>query len=114
MQKPIENLVDGFVYLGPPDLRRREKLPADIALDAEFRGELQKNGAIIGFPNAASETPQEFDREIVKGAEDPLFAIHYTKPKPEEVKAMVEARSGRRRVRFRRPARWVIFRIDLS
>jgi hypothetical protein len=97
MQKPIENFVDGFLYLGPPDLRRREKLPADIALDADYKAKLQATGAMIGFPNAASETAQEFDREVVKSAEDPLFAIHDTKPKPEEIKKMIESCLERKR-----------------
>jgi hypothetical protein len=34
LQKPMEELVDAFLYLGPQDLRLREKIPADIALDA--------------------------------------------------------------------------------
>ena len=49
MQKPIENLVDGFVYLGPPDLRRREKLPADIALDAEFGASCRRMERLSDF-----------------------------------------------------------------
>jgi hypothetical protein len=84
-------LVDALLYLGPQDLRLREKIPADIALDASYRAELQKGGAMLGFPNAASETPQEFDREIVNGAEDPLFAIPNKPPDPKEIKAMVES-----------------------
>jgi hypothetical protein len=75
LQKPMEELVDGFLYLGPQDLRLREKIPADIALDVSYRAEFQRGGATIGFPNAASETPQEFDQEIVKAAADPLFSI---------------------------------------
>jgi hypothetical protein len=91
LQKPMEDLVDAFLYLGPQDLMLREKIPADIALDASYRAELQKGGAMLGFPNAASETPQEFDREIVNGAEDPLFAIPNKPPDPKEIKAMVES-----------------------
>jgi hypothetical protein len=75
LQKPMEELVDGFLYLGPQDLRLREKIPADIALDVTYRTELERGGAMIGFPNAASETSQEFDQQIVKSAEDPLFSI---------------------------------------
>jgi hypothetical protein len=75
LQKPMEDLVDAFLYLGPQDLRLREKIPADIALDVTYRTELQRGGAMIGFPNAASETSQEFDQQIVKSAEDPLFSI---------------------------------------
>lgn len=33
LQKPIEELVDAFLYLGPQDLRLREQISADIALD---------------------------------------------------------------------------------
>jgi hypothetical protein len=72
LQKPMEDLVDAFLYLGPQDLRLREKIPADIALDVTYRAELQKGGAMLGIPNAASETPQEFDQEIVNRAEDPF------------------------------------------
>ena len=75
LQKPMEEYVDAFLYLGPPDLRLREKIPADIALDPAYRVELQRGGDMLGFPNAASETPQEFDQQIVKSAEDPIFAI---------------------------------------
>jgi hypothetical protein len=36
---------------------------------------------MIGFPNAASETSQEFDQEIVKSAADPLFSIPKQSPR---------------------------------
>ena len=80
LQKPMEELVDAFLYLGPQDLRLREKIPADIALDVSYRTELQRGSALLGFPNGASETPQEFDQEIVNSAADPLFVI----PKPSD------------------------------
>jgi hypothetical protein len=80
LQKPMEDLVDAFLYLGPQDLRLREKIPADIALDVNYRTELQRGGALLGFPDAASETPKEFDRQIVDSADNPLFAI----PKPKD------------------------------
>jgi hypothetical protein len=70
LQKPMEELVDALLYLGPPDLRLREKLPADIALDANYRTGLQR-----GILNGASETPKEFDTEVVNSAADPLFVI---------------------------------------
>ena len=75
LQKPMEELTDAFLYLGPQDLRLSEKIPADIALDAGYRAELQRGGAMLGFPDAGSETPQEFDQHIVKTAENPIFAI---------------------------------------
>ena len=75
LQKPMEDLVDAFLYLGPQDLRLKEKIPADIVLDANYRAEFQRGAAMFGFPDAASETTQEFDQQIVKGAESPLFSV---------------------------------------
>ena len=80
LQKPMEDLVDAFLYLGPQDLRLSEKLPADIAFDASYRTELQKGGAMFGFPRAATETQKEFDQQIVNTAASPLFII----PKPQD------------------------------
>ena len=97
LQKPMEDLVDAFLYLGPQDLRLREKLPADIALDVNYRTELQKGGAMWGFPEAATETPKEFDQRIVKGAENPLFAIPKQQPDPKPaVQTCLELKSGGR------------------
>jgi hypothetical protein len=78
----MEDLVDAFLYLGPQDLRLREKLPADIGLDVNYRMELQKGGTMLGFPEAATETPKEFDQQIVNSAGTPLFVI----PKPPDPK----------------------------
>ena len=47
----------------------------DIALDANYRREFQRVAALFGLPDAASKTSQEFDQQMVKSAEDPLFAI---------------------------------------
>jgi hypothetical protein len=82
LQKPMEDFVDAFLYLGPQDLRLKEKLPADIALDVTYRAELQKGGAMFGFPEAATETKEEFDQQIVNGAGSPLFVV----PKPQDPK----------------------------
>jgi hypothetical protein len=91
LQKPTEELVDAFLYLGPQDLRLQEKLPADIALDVTYRTELQRGGSMIGFPGAASETSQEFDQEIVKSAEDPLFSIpKQPEPDPKDTQRAVQ------------------------
>jgi hypothetical protein len=80
LQKPMEDLVDAFLYFGPQDLRLREKIPADIALDVNYRTDFQRGGDMLGFPNATSETPNEFDQQIVNTANNPLFSI----PKPKD------------------------------
>jgi len=45
--------VDAFLYLGPQDLRLKEKLPADIALDEDYRSESQKEDQCLGFPECS-------------------------------------------------------------
>lgn len=82
LQGPMERFVDAFLYLGPQDLRLNEKLPADIALDVNYRADLQKGGGMFGFPEAATETPKEFEQQIVNSAGSPLFEI----PKPPDPK----------------------------
>jgi hypothetical protein len=90
LQKPMEDLVDAFLYLGPQDLRLKEKIPADIALDANYRTEFQRGAAMLGFPDAASETSNEFDRQIVKTAGDPIFAIPKQPLDPKDVEQAVQ------------------------
>jgi hypothetical protein len=80
-QKRIADLVDAFLYLGPQDLRLREPMPADIALDVDYMTELLRREALAGMP--AARTLKEFDQQIVSGAESPVFVV----PKLEDPKA---------------------------
>jgi hypothetical protein len=82
LQKPMEDLVDAFLYLGPQDLGLNEQMPADIALDLGYRMELQRRASLPGFPGAAVGTLKESNQQIVEGAENPLFVI----PKPPDPK----------------------------
>ncbi len=94
LQKPMEDLVDAFLYLGPQDLRLREKLPADDALDVTYRRELQRGATMLGFPEAATETPKEFGEQIVNSAGGPLFVIDKprdAKPADPELSKAVQA-----------------------
>ena len=58
-----------------------EKMPADIALDADYRKELRRREALSGSPGG-----QESDQEIVNGAEDPVVSV----PAPPDSKLMVQ------------------------
>jgi hypothetical protein len=75
LQKPIGELVDAVLYLGPGDLRLKEQLPADIALDIDYRSELQRRESFAGFPGARTPTLEESNRQIVKSASNPLLAV---------------------------------------
>jgi hypothetical protein len=91
LQKPMEDLVDALLYLGPQDLRLREQLPADIALDIDYRMELQRREALPGLPGVAPEAllwDREWNGEIVNRASSPLFVV----PKPDTgIKGIVQS-----------------------
>jgi hypothetical protein len=80
-QRPMEELVDAFLYLGPPDLSLSEPMPGDIALDVDYRMELQRRKALSGFHGAAVSL-KEADREIVNEAENPLYPV-FKPPDPK-------------------------------
>jgi hypothetical protein len=82
LQKPMEDLVDAFLYLGPPDLSLKEQLPADIALDVDYKKELQRRQSLPGFP----PMPKDDDQQIVSEAENPI----YVESKPPDPKFMVQ------------------------
>jgi hypothetical protein len=91
LQRPMEDLVDAFLYLGPPDLSLKEQLPADIALDADYRKELQRRENLPGFPGAAIFG--DSNQQIVKGAENPV----YVESKPPDPTFMVQGCLDRKR-----------------
>jgi hypothetical protein len=75
VQKPMEELVDAFLYLGPQDLRLFEQIPADIALDEDYMKELHRRMALVAYPPGAAMSSAEFNRQIVESAEDPLLRM---------------------------------------
>jgi hypothetical protein len=74
VQKPMEELVDAFLYVGPQDLRLFEQIPADIALDEGFMKELHRRMTLMNFPGTRM-SPAEYNRQIVESAEDPLLRM---------------------------------------
>lgn len=85
VQKPMEELVDAFLYLGPTDLQLREQMPADIALDAEYMSESDRRLALQGFP-PDSFTSEGSHERIVRSAQNAIFSM----PRPPDVNAMVQ------------------------
>jgi hypothetical protein len=65
-------MVDAFLYLGPSALRLAEQMPADIALDVDYRMELKRRDVLAGFPVPNRGTLKEDDKEILNGAENSL------------------------------------------
>ena len=54
LRKPVEELFDAVLYLVPQDLRLREKIPADIVLDADYIKERRRRAALPGSPDRKS------------------------------------------------------------
>ncbi|HKN74696.1 MAG TPA: hypothetical protein VJW94_05940 [Candidatus Acidoferrum sp.] len=73
MQRPMEDFVDAFLYFGPQDLRLKEQMPADIALDVDYMTELARRDAMSGFSTIG--TLKEFDQRILNSAENPLLGF---------------------------------------
>jgi len=89
LRKSMGQLVDALLYLGPQDLRLKAQFSADIALDVDYRMELQRRESLPGFPGATSAAPKEIlkevDQQIVNDAGNPLFAIPRSKtPNPAD------------------------------
>ncbi len=76
LRKPVEELFDAVLYLGPQDLRLWEKIPADIVLDADYMKERHRRAALPGSPTPAVQTSDGLDRQIFERAENPLFRIY--------------------------------------
>lgn len=83
LQRPMADLVDAFLYLAPQDLALWEQTPADIALDVDYRMELQRREALSGHGAA---TLKESNQEILNDAENPVFVL----PRPPDPKLMVQ------------------------
>ncbi len=70
LQRPMAELVDAFLYLGPPEFRLKEQTLAYIALDADYRKELERRDSLPGAMHFFSI--KDDDEEIPKDAEDPI------------------------------------------
>jgi len=66
LQRPVEELFDAVLYLGPQDLRLWEKLPADIVLDSDYRKELSRRAAPVA---------DALERQALERAANPIFQI---------------------------------------
>lgn len=88
LQKPMAELVDAFLYLGPSDLALREQLPAYVVLDADYMAEVRRRESRLS--GGGPQTEKEFYQQFVKDAENPL----YPAPEAPDAKSVQEAVQG--------------------
>jgi hypothetical protein len=84
-QRPVAELVDAFIYLGPPDLSLNEQWPIGIAIDDNYRKELTRRDLLMGMPEG-SHWSHGFEQEAAGGSENPFPVF----PQPD-LKAMKKA-----------------------
>ena len=84
LRKPMEDLVDAFLYLGPKDLALKEQFPAYIVVDTEYMAEVRRR------EGGGKQTEKEFNQQFVDDAEDPLFTLPKP-PDPNDVQANVQS-----------------------
>jgi hypothetical protein len=98
LRKPVEELFDAVLYLGPQDLRLWEKVPADIVLDSDYMKERRRRSALPGPPAAAAVQPADgLDGQIFDRAEDPLFKIYAPPASAADIEQAVRDCRERRR-----------------
>jgi hypothetical protein len=93
-QEPVEQLIDAFLYLGPPDLLLREQIPADITLDVDYIKALRARGPLLMGKEPASL--EEFNQQLISGAENPLLSTPGP-PDPKEIQQAVQGCLDRRK-----------------
>jgi len=95
LEKPLEELADAVLYLGPRNLSLKESIPADIALDEDYMMELQRR-TVFQFHGATARTIREVNRQNMSGAENPIDVIPNlrTIPKATFSKPCLESKRG--------------------
>ena len=96
MQKPVENIVDAFLYLGPRDLRLAEPTPAGVALDQEYMTELARREALTGFPGRPPMSLEDVRAEILQEAQQPIRPLPPPPPDVKTLEAECRAKSAPR------------------
>jgi hypothetical protein len=76
LRKPVEELFDAVLYLGPQDLRLWEKVPADVVLDADYMKERRRRETLPGSAGAPVPAAAPIERQIFERAENPIFRIY--------------------------------------
>lgn len=71
-KKPIADLVDAFLYLGPNDLRLATPIPADVVLNTDYMTKWLWRRSLIEQP---ADTLKQFDQQIVSSTDNPLLPV---------------------------------------
>jgi hypothetical protein len=84
--KPMAELADAFLYLGPSNLALKEPMPADVALDETYMKKWLWRTSLLTPPLEALD---QFDQQIVSGAGTPPLLMGDVTP--EAIKNITQA-----------------------
>lgn len=70
LPKRMDELVDGFLDLG---FETKEKIPADIAFDVDYRVELRRRESLPGFRGMGNKL-KEVDKQILRDSDNPTWS----------------------------------------
>ncbi|HLW82764.1 MAG TPA: hypothetical protein VKS20_12080 [Candidatus Acidoferrales bacterium] len=84
--KPMAELADAFLYLGPTNLALKEPMPADVALDKTYMKKWLWRTSLLTPP---FETLNQADQQIVNGAGSPPLLMGDVTP--EAMKSITQA-----------------------
>lgn len=84
--KPMAELADAFLYLGPTNLALAEPMPADVALDEAYMKKWLWRASLLTPP---LKTLSQFDQGIVEGAGNPPLLMGDVTP--EAIKSITQA-----------------------
>lgn len=93
LERPVEDVVDAFLYLGPRDLRLFEPTPASIALDTPYLTELQRREALTAFSGVPPRSLDELRDELRQEAQWTLLGPPLPPPDPAAIEAECRERA---------------------
>jgi len=88
LQRPMEELADALLYLGPNDLAMKEQFPAYIILDSDYMAEVRRRESVLSGGGAPPD--ENFYQQFVNDSDNPLYLM----PKPPDPKDVQKAVRG--------------------
>jgi hypothetical protein len=91
-KRPVAELLDAILYLGPVELSLEEQWPVDLAFDDQYRKELARRDTLtgsVGLPRWSDG----FEQDVLAAAENPFVPPRKLKGLKSMTKACLEEKS---------------------
>jgi len=91
-KKPVAELLDAILYLGPVDLSLKEQWPVDLAFDDEYRKELARRDILTGVVDPPRWS-DAFKQDVLAATENPVVPPRKLRDLKSMTKACLEEKS---------------------